>query len=81
VAALAAARSYSLYLLTADDIPFVQDGTRDGEHLRGWMTERFRAALAARPEPWFELRGDRASRLDTAVTHIDSATTTPIGRQ
>ena len=33
---LAADRRYALHILTADDIPFVQDGTRDGEHIRGW---------------------------------------------
>jgi HTH-type transcriptional repressor of NAD biosynthesis genes len=27
-----------LYVLTRDDIPFVQDGMRHGEHLRPWMT-------------------------------------------
>jgi len=31
VEALAAARHYALYVLTMDDISFVQDGTRDGE--------------------------------------------------
>ena len=45
VEAIAASRSYSLSVLTSDDIPFVQDGLRDGEHLRGWMTERFRERL------------------------------------
>jgi len=34
VARLAAARSYALYILTGDDIPFVQDGIRDGQHIR-----------------------------------------------
>jgi NadR type nicotinamide-nucleotide adenylyltransferase len=74
---LAASRSYTTYLLTSDDIPFVQDGTRDGEHIRGWMTQRFRAALAARPEPWLELRGDRATRLATAIAHVDALLTPP----
>jgi NadR type nicotinamide-nucleotide adenylyltransferase len=68
---LAAARSYALYILTGDDIPFVQDGTRDGEHIRGWMTARFREALAARSEPWIEVRGSRAERLAAATAHIN----------
>ncbi len=71
VRALAAGRRYALYLLTADDIPFVQDGTRDGEHLRGWMTARFREELAARPEPWLEVRGSRTARLAAATARID----------
>jgi nicotinamide riboside kinase len=71
VARLAAGRSYALYILTGDDIPFVQDGTRDGEHIRAWMTERFRQALAARIEPWIEVRGTRHERLATACTRVD----------
>jgi ADP-ribosylglycohydrolase/nicotinamide riboside kinase len=54
---LAASRRYDLYLLTGDEIPFVQDGTREGEHLRAWMTERFRQKLSTRPEPWIEVTG------------------------
>lgn len=71
VAELAAARSYSLYILTSDDIPFVQDGTRDGEHVRGWMTERFRDVLAARSDPWIEVAGSHECRLRAAVRAID----------
>lgn len=71
VSELAASRSYALYVLTGDDIPFVQDGTRDGEHLRHWMTDRFRHALSVRGEPWIEVRGDRAARLAAAVARID----------
>lgn len=67
---LAAGRRYALYVLTGDDIPFVQDGTRDGEHLRGWMTDRFRQELSQRPEPWIEVRGDRAARLAVAAARI-----------
>jgi NadR type nicotinamide-nucleotide adenylyltransferase len=79
VEGLAASRSYALYILTGDDIPFVQDGTRDGEHVRGWMTRRFREVLAARPEPWLELRGDRRHRLSVAVEYLDSLLCVPIG--
>jgi HTH-type transcriptional repressor of NAD biosynthesis genes len=79
VAALAASRSYTLYILTGGDIPFVQDGTRDGEHLRGWMTNRFRHALAVRSEPWIEVRGSRTARFATATARIDQLLTSPIG--
>jgi NadR type nicotinamide-nucleotide adenylyltransferase len=71
VEALAASRTYALYILTGDDIAFVQDGTRDGEHLRSWMTGRFRAELARRPEPWLEVAGDPHHRLAAAVEAID----------
>jgi HTH-type transcriptional regulator, transcriptional repressor of NAD biosynthesis genes len=79
VASLAAARSYAMYILTGDDIRFVQDGTRDGEHLRGWMTGRFRQALGARPEPWIEVRGSRDERLAAATARIDHLLAPPIG--
>jgi NadR type nicotinamide-nucleotide adenylyltransferase len=72
VARIAASRSYAMYVLTSDDIPFVQDGTRDGEHLRGWMTDRFRNALAQRSEPFVEVTGSREARLAAAVSAIDS---------
>jgi len=79
VEALAARRTYALYILTADEVPFVQDGTRDGEHLRGWMTERFRQTLERRPDPWIEVHGDRARRLTAATARIDQLLTAPIG--
>ena len=72
VAAIAAGRRYALYLLTGDDIPFVQDGTRDGEYLRGWMTQRSREELTARALPWVEVTGSRAQRLAAATTHVDA---------
>jgi nicotinamide riboside kinase len=30
-----------IYILTKPNVPFVQDGFRDGEHLREWMYQRF----------------------------------------
>jgi HTH-type transcriptional regulator, transcriptional repressor of NAD biosynthesis genes len=69
---LAAGRSYALHVLTGDDIAFVQDGTRDGEHIRGCMTARFRQVLAASGRAWLEVRGDRSQRLADAVRVIDS---------
>jgi NadR type nicotinamide-nucleotide adenylyltransferase len=68
---LAAGRSYALHILTGDDIPFVQDGTRDGEQVRAWMTERFRAVLAERGTPWVEVQGSRVDRLATAVKYVE----------
>jgi len=62
-----------LYLLTGDEIPFVQDGTRDGEHIRAQMAERFREVLAAGDVPWLEVRGSRADRLAAAIEAVDAA--------
>ncbi len=72
VQALADSRRYNLYLLTAVDIPFVQDGVRDGEHIRAWMTGRFREELERRNLEWVLLRGDHDTRMRTAVRAIDT---------
>ena len=70
----AAARKPALYLLTSDaGVPFEDDGMRDGEHLRGWMTERFRAELATTGVPWLELTGPYRRRLTTAIEACDAA--------
>jgi len=69
VAAIAAERHADLYILTGDEIPFEQDGYRDGEHFRGWMTRRFREILQGRPH--IEVSGSRLSRLAVAVRAID----------
>ena len=61
-------------MLTSDDIPFVQDGLRDGEHIRGQMTARFREVLDEVGVPWVEVRGSRQERVDqverTLVDHF-----------
>ena len=59
-----------LYLLTGDEIPFVQDGLRDGEHIRHEMHTWFEEALAAQTVPWKLLRGSPEERLREALLHI-----------
>ncbi|GAA0668497.1 nicotinamide-nucleotide adenylyltransferase [Kitasatospora atroaurantiaca] len=62
----------ALYLLTSDEgVPFDDDGLRDGEHLRPWMTGRFREVLTAGDTPWLELTGDRPERLRQALAAVD----------
>lgn len=56
-----------LYLLTGDEIPFVQDGLRDGEHIRQGMHRWFENALAAQSVPWKILRGSHEERLHEAI--------------
>ena len=56
-----------LYLLTGDEIPFVQDGLRDGEHIRHEMHRWFEEALATQSVPWKTLRGPHEERLREAV--------------
>jgi NadR type nicotinamide-nucleotide adenylyltransferase len=56
-----------LYLLTGDEIPFVQDGLRDGEHIRHEMHVWFEQALAKQSVPWHLLRGSPEQRLQEAT--------------
>ena len=52
-----------LYILTNTDIPFEQDGTRDGENIRQWMHEEFIRQLEARSVKYIVVSGSRAKRL------------------
>ncbi len=72
VEGLAARWKPDLYVLTGDEIAFVQDGMRDGEHLRHAMQQRFREVLAAQDVPWFEVRGGVEERLQASVARIDA---------
>ncbi|THA52631.1 AAA family ATPase [Streptomyces sp. A1136] len=69
---IAAQTRRDLYLLTDDaDVPFEDDGLRDGEHLRPWMTSRFREELERTGRRFLVMRGDREARLAAAVTAVD----------
>ncbi|MFD6419100.1 AAA family ATPase [Streptomyces sp. NPDC060194] len=62
-----------LWLLTDhEDVPFEDDGLRDGEHLRPWMTDRFRSELACTGRPFITLTGPHEQRLATAVAAVDA---------
>eukprot|EP01031_Cornospumella_fuschlensis_P022158 gene22158-27117_t len=62
----------ALYILTSDlGVPFEDDGLRDGEHLRSWMTQRFRTALVAQTVPWIEVHGSPKSRCTDALHALD----------
>jgi HTH-type transcriptional regulator, transcriptional repressor of NAD biosynthesis genes len=71
VEAIADSRRYDLYLLTGDEIPFVQDGTRDGEHIRHWMHDTFVEELERTGREYVLLRGSREERLARAVAAIE----------
>ena len=68
---LALGRHYDLYILTGEEIPFVQDGTRDGEHIRSWMNDQFRYKLSLWGKPYLEVHGDKNTRLALATKCID----------
>lgn len=59
-----------LYLLTGDEIPFVQDGTRDGEHIRHKMHGWFVDLMKNQPVPWVLLEGPHEVRLKNAVAAV-----------
>ena len=65
VEAIAASRSYALSVLTSDDIPFVQDGLRDGEHLRGVDDAALPRAVA---RAWIEVRGSVEERVEQVLS-------------
>jgi NadR type nicotinamide-nucleotide adenylyltransferase len=65
-----------LYLLTAPDVPFVQDGFRDGRHIRNWMHDRFAEQLTNlyQRDPAVrivQISGSFEQRLATAIASVD----------
>lgn len=60
----------TLTLLTGDEIPFVQDGTRDGEHIRRAMHAEFVRRLEESRRPYTLLRGPREARLTQAAALV-----------
>lgn len=81
VRALADARVPDLYLLTGDEIPFVQDGQRDGGAVRHALQARFREVLDECRErtgvPWVELHGPHEERLAAAIRLVEPLLQTP----
>ncbi|MDQ0841877.1 AAA family ATPase [Streptomyces sp. V1I6] len=66
-------RRQHLWLLTDHTgVAFEDDGLRDGEHLRPWMTGRFREELARTGRRTVELTGPHERRLATAVAAVDA---------
>lgn len=68
---IAGAAQHEYYLLTDIDIPFVQDGTRDGEHIRSKMHQRFIEELNKRGKSYIVLSGNRQHRLKKASKFIE----------
>lgn len=64
-------RHYDVTFLTGDEIPFEQDGFRDGEHIRHWMHERFIERLNEAGRPFALLRGSASDRMALATSIID----------
>jgi HTH-type transcriptional regulator, transcriptional repressor of NAD biosynthesis genes len=62
---------HDLYILTDADIPFVQDGTRDGEAIRHKMHLRFIERLEEDRKPYILVHGDRETRMKAAIKAIE----------
>jgi NadR type nicotinamide-nucleotide adenylyltransferase len=62
----------TLYVLTSHEgVPFEDDGLRDGEAVRGWMTDRFREVLREQAAPWIEVSGTCGQRVGRSLEAID----------
>ncbi len=68
---VASQRTYDLYIVTGNEIPFVQDGTRDGEHVRDKMHDRFIKKLEETHRRFVIVSGNPEERLRQSVSAID----------
>lgn len=59
-----------MYVLTGDEIPFVQDGLRDGEFIRHEMHGWFEDALGCQGIPWMLAEGTLEERLKQVLAAI-----------
>ncbi|EST20770.1 AAA family ATPase [Streptomyces niveus] len=70
---VAARVPHHLWLLTGHEgVAFEDDGLRDREELRPWMTGRFRAELTRTGRTYLMLEGPREKRLADAVAAVDA---------
>jgi NadR type nicotinamide-nucleotide adenylyltransferase len=65
---IAARDTADLYIITGDEIPFVQDGIRDGEHVRHKMHRWFVRHIQALDVPYIVVTGTKEERLAKALT-------------
>ncbi len=63
--------SYDLYMLTYIDIPWVGDDLRDKPKERERMFAYFKETLETYDRNFIILKGDKQTRLETAVSEID----------
>lgn len=62
---------YDFYFLTGNEISFIQDGTRDGEHIRNRMHDRFKEELTTKGIDFVELTGSHNQRIKSAIKVCD----------
>jgi len=68
---LSGGRRYAHTFVTDVDIPFVQDGLRDGERIRTLMHDLFITRLREAGRPFTVVRGSLEERVEAAVASID----------
>ncbi len=68
---LAAKTMADYYLVLSPDVAFVQDGTRDGEHIRQWMHEEFVKALTVAKQRFDIITGPYESRAQQAISYLE----------
>lgn len=66
---------YDLYCLTYIDTPWEADDLRDRPELRAHMFMQFEKTLIKHNKNYLLLKGDKATRLNVAITHIDKLLT------
>jgi len=59
------------YIITAPDIPFVDDGMRDGEHIRMQMHAQFVKEIKQMNTPSLVVKGNLAYRVNSSTQFID----------
>ncbi len=69
---IADTRQYDLYIVTAPDFSFIQDGTRDGEHIRMEMHQWFIEELTRKQHNFIVVSGSHENRMSQAITTIDN---------
>lgn len=70
VHAIASRDHADFYIITGDEIPFVQDGTRDGEMIRHDMHAEFVKHIQATNSPYAVVTGSPEERLQAALTIV-----------
>ena len=63
--------TYDLYLLTYIDVPWEKDDLRDKPKEREWMFMYFKDTLERYNKNFVILKGDKQTRLETAVKYIN----------
>ena len=60
-----------IYILTKPNVPFIQDGYRDGEHIRDWMYNRFQTELTKYNMKYYIIDSPNYDeRLNLSLIHI-----------